>query len=407
MRDSKEVEKKPKLDKFMSFSETNTLEPVERLKGLFINANVIYYPQIKSRFPELDDEQLLKQLSNVAVCIRGLWISQSHLLYMDRPFDARQYLLGMFLQSETISRKMFADVVRLPYDMVQNLLLEIAVLDQETRTWSLKLPSDEEFMERALDSFSSKQKTTVVQKQIPHRQSAPKTQPSTESKMIYPLTGKDSSSQAQNLIKEIFKTRGVVSRDEIHSIFEAQQKRSNQPPGLTVDDKASKIQTVTSEEIDKIIDGLSIPFINDYLVLKSSGNDLLDAFRITTMKYFMEKTKVKKAEMMTLWQNEVGSPPVGWLQGSETEPSTGGLHEELEARAISHVSLMDFQLDGGVELSTTNLNEQFRIHEGIKVFKFSDDQDLPLLVIQPLEGEDPNAQSLKLMPRTAMPPSDR
>ena len=90
-----------------------------------------------------------------------------------------------------------------------------------------------------------------------------------------------------------------------------------------------------------------------------------------------------------------GSPAIGWVQTSESEPSKGGFvspRDLQDARIASEISLLDFTLDGGVEVKPESaIDSEWMIQEkkekdGVfsRVVKFKsleDGLELPVICI--------------------------
>lgn len=120
-----------------------------------------------------------------------------------------------------------------------------------------------------------------------------------------------------------------------------------------------------------------------------------------------------------------GSPSVGWVQTSESEPSKGGFtfpQDLQDARIASEISLLDFTLDGGVEVEdeenqmdrsdSMKINVQEKREKdgvAIRVVKFDSLEsglELPVICISGDESVDVGLDSsiLSRIPQTSLPP---
>ncbi|KAJ3336273.1 hypothetical protein HDU91_001836, partial [Kappamyces sp. JEL0680] len=113
------------------------------------------------------------------------------------------------------------------------------------------------------------------------------------------------------------------------------------------------------------------------------------------------------------------SPPVGWIQGAESEPSKGGIMDlDREAQLVaSTISLLDFQLDGGTAMGFGSETEPEKPADRppTQVVKFDSLEagvELPVICIHTSEedlsaegvGSSGDASKRIRIPQTHLPP---
>lgn len=153
--DEKVVEKvKPGL----SLNQLEKFSLKDRITGILMNCHLITMGQLEEVLNRsVSVSELLKILQLVAVCIRGIWIIDSGIIYDKRVKDARNLLLYLFLQMESVDRSGFNQVANLPLEMSKGLFSEIAVLGKD-RKWRLKINPDTEFVKENQELMQSQQK---------------------------------------------------------------------------------------------------------------------------------------------------------------------------------------------------------------------------------------------------------
>lgn len=138
------------------------------VKDCLMNAKIVNFEEIHRHINDklglnnhgISNKDVLDSLTDNGVLVQGVWAIKSEILYGDQQKDrtpvtgisiklyiaARDFLLWLFTKRRHVSRVEYAKRVRIPdYDMKQ-LFNELAVLDKETRTWELVLPTDERFI---------------------------------------------------------------------------------------------------------------------------------------------------------------------------------------------------------------------------------------------------------------------
>ncbi|KAJ3180708.1 DNA-directed RNA polymerase III subunit RPC5 [Geranomyces variabilis] len=140
------------LKKGLTLTHIALLPLGDKLKALLMNANIAKFSTIVdvlSRGATLDEDKLLPALRDAAVLVRGAWIVRSELMYVGHALEARRWLLYMFQQNRHVSRRAFAELVRIPGPMATSMLSEIAMLEPEG--WTLKVLPDDVFLSQFRD----------------------------------------------------------------------------------------------------------------------------------------------------------------------------------------------------------------------------------------------------------------
>lgn len=134
----------------LTLNDMENMELKNKVLGVLANAHIVsmdFLTDFLSFEGVLQD--LITALEQVAYCIRGNWILQSHYLYSHtRILNARNHLLYLFACSESVNRMEFNQVAKLPLDLSKFLFEEMAVLDKSRNAWTLKLPSQTDFIKR-------------------------------------------------------------------------------------------------------------------------------------------------------------------------------------------------------------------------------------------------------------------
>lgn len=135
-----------KVKKGLSMNQLEKFTLKDRLIGIFMNCHLITVAQLDNMLNRsIPASELLKVLPLVAVCIRGIWIIDSGIIYEGRVKDARNFLLYLFQQKDHVERSGFNQVARLPLEMSKGLFEEIATLNKD-RKWKLKIHPDPAFV---------------------------------------------------------------------------------------------------------------------------------------------------------------------------------------------------------------------------------------------------------------------
>ncbi|KAJ3273245.1 hypothetical protein HDV01_004603 [Terramyces sp. JEL0728] len=289
----------------MAFNQTAGFTLHERLLALLLNAHAIGFSSIEELF-DCDPIDLISMLEQVAVVIRGIWIIKSRFLYKDRPLAARNYLLGQFLQNESVMRSEFAQVCKLPNAMSQNMFREIAVLGEDRR-WILKVPEEQDFS--VVYSEVAERNATNIQSdadislgQMTGAAVKPTQKVTAKTKVInspakFKIEGSNLQDRVDSLIKQIL-SGGATGITRIIELFNQQ-----------IDLPKSKLASVTEDLIKQQIQSLCITIKDDIVVLKRSGNELQDQFRYTAIAMFRQKDVLKKQELNQKWKEEYGTQP--------------------------------------------------------------------------------------------------
>lgn len=147
----KDIKGKLKITTSLSRADVaeGTLE--DKVKAILATAQVSSFSRIYEFLKDdgnVSEVDIVLELEKCAVLVNGVWVLKSEYLYIDRPAHARQYLLGMFLLNGTVNRLEFSKSVLLPVSMIGNMMLEVAVLNYETKKWKLKIEKEDYFVNK-------------------------------------------------------------------------------------------------------------------------------------------------------------------------------------------------------------------------------------------------------------------
>lgn len=130
----------------LSLNQLEKFSLKDRITGILMNSQTITIGQLDDALSgSVPIPDILNILSSIAVCIRGIWILESGMVYQDRVKDARNFLLYLFLQKEYVERSGFNEVANLPLPMSKGLFSEIAILGKDKK-WKLKIHPDLDFV---------------------------------------------------------------------------------------------------------------------------------------------------------------------------------------------------------------------------------------------------------------------
>ncbi|KAJ3384107.1 DNA-directed RNA polymerase III subunit RPC5 [Entophlyctis sp. JEL0112] len=96
------------------------------LRAIMLHAHVIQFSTLQTltnyRFTA---EEMIPELTKIAVLLRGVWVVRSELLYSGRIAEARRLLLMQLLRNRLTSRWEVNKLARLPHPIITNLFVEI------------------------------------------------------------------------------------------------------------------------------------------------------------------------------------------------------------------------------------------------------------------------------------------
>ncbi|XP_050683540.1 DNA-directed RNA polymerase III subunit RPC5 [Leptidea sinapis] len=126
----------------------------DRIKELLISANLMSFAEILEALggaPNVADSSVVSALNSSSCCVRGLWTPRSDNLYTRAApvppalmCAARDHVLYLFTQHAYVDRRKITASVRLPPDVVLEILKPIAKLNPNTG-WELLIPPDVSF----------------------------------------------------------------------------------------------------------------------------------------------------------------------------------------------------------------------------------------------------------------------
>ncbi|KAJ3107972.1 hypothetical protein HDU97_002552 [Phlyctochytrium planicorne] len=295
-----------------------------KLKAVFLKAQALQYSQIKE-FVEASDPELLAELENLCVLLRGIWIIRSEFLYSEQVADARRIIIHLFSKSTSgiINRKDFNEIAMLPHIMATNLIAELAYY-VEGQGWKLKTDEDLAFCRKYPDMVARhlviieneaelatsdireepREKLELAPPLLLPKPAPPQpvSKPSTSTtapspkKMILSLGPESVTKQVETLIRTALHDHGVASGDYLlKSVLSAFVKSGLGDKQLSPDLINSRIEDCCTS-------------LHGVYVLKKL-NSSVDEFRTPIIQLFATKASVKKSDVTAACQAAVGKNP--------------------------------------------------------------------------------------------------
>ncbi|XP_077528169.1 DNA-directed RNA polymerase III subunit RPC5-like [Haemaphysalis longicornis] len=135
----------------------NSLTLLDQIQAIFLKANVVNLAELMTMLPPQGDMlDVLRQLTKVAILVRGCWVVKSDVLYPKGTLSprtgvpaeiicrARDYLMYLFTQWSHVSKGMFSNALKLPGDEIEALLSGMA--KPMPGGWEFVLPCDTDFI---------------------------------------------------------------------------------------------------------------------------------------------------------------------------------------------------------------------------------------------------------------------
>ncbi|KAL0278358.1 UNVERIFIED_CONTAM: hypothetical protein PYX00_000196 [Menopon gallinae] len=130
---------------------------VERVKKFLQNARLIQFSQLTTLLGGSSEVQdYLKAVQQVAVLVQGCWVVQSDIVYNKEVFPggvpgslmkrSRDYILYLFTKSRTVTRQKIQETVKLPSELIKQILEELSQLVPESNDWEFLLAADLDFI---------------------------------------------------------------------------------------------------------------------------------------------------------------------------------------------------------------------------------------------------------------------
>ncbi|XP_058126362.1 DNA-directed RNA polymerase III subunit RPC5 [Anopheles ziemanni] len=149
----------------------NELPLLEQLKVILTDAKVVTFQQILRLISDrtVPAEKVLRLLPQVGWLIRGNWVVQSEYIYpegsvsgtngvsAEQMCKARDYILYRFTKCDKLERHHLTSITQLPMEEIREILCSIAKLNAATRTWSMLLPPNDNFLSVDEQEISDRQ----------------------------------------------------------------------------------------------------------------------------------------------------------------------------------------------------------------------------------------------------------
>jgi len=274
----------------------------DQIKNILINAQVVTFTKLVHLLrakEHIEDYQIIDELENVAILIRGRWVVKSELVSKDGSIiAARDYLLMLFSRREFVTRKDLCDETNLTPEEARELFVKVSDINHRDRAWYLKKEPDEEFLTRyqaVVDKYDRyfTDRESLIKKKVKEYKT-----PAT--KIVYPenfRVGKDGKEQLHFFLHNLFNKYGVCSMQLIkqHLVQELESKESNLLGQINLD-----------KELPLELNSIAVSLHNSF-VLKSSGDPNIDKYRNVVIDLFKNKLGLKKEEIQGAVKSVVGS----------------------------------------------------------------------------------------------------
>ncbi|KAI8930341.1 Sin-like protein conserved region-domain-containing protein [Entophlyctis helioformis] len=320
-----EAMRRPVAKMGMSLAAMNKLPVVERIKAFLVNAHVVQFgPMYEAIGQGIPEAEFIQALKEVAFLIRGVWVGRSDLLYTGRPYDARRYLLMLFLEHEYVQRSVFAETSHMPPIMALNMLGEIADFHSGLG-WQFKVPADEDFVakhpalvaqqaaavradgEGAMQAMKPLDRIKNRRQSQASREAAAAAAAAAAGSKANRLDGAvidtkaSAAAQTTELLKRLFTFDSVYSKDYLVKSILSHKRREK---SLSRDISEATIMASVAANCEQI---------NDVFVLKLTGDAKQDEFRPIVIELFKKQAAVKKVDLMEQFTKVLGKQPASTL----------------------------------------------------------------------------------------------
>lgn len=164
----------------LPFYQTSSLSLRDQIRSILCSSKVISFNKCvqllnlnieKNRFKQstqtdLDLELVLKYLQQFGQLVRGNWVVKSEIIYpknfnrntsdinsipianisSDVLCKARDYVLFKFTKQESLSRLELIEQIRVPPNVIKEILIQFSNFNKQTRSWDFIYPIDENFL---------------------------------------------------------------------------------------------------------------------------------------------------------------------------------------------------------------------------------------------------------------------
>lgn len=179
-----QTESAPKIDLLntLPFYQTSTLPLKDQIRSILCSSKVLSFNKCihllnlnleknrqtqQSDQSSLDLELVLRYLQQLAQLVQGNWVVKSEIIYpksfnsgssfdansipftnisIDMLCKARDYVLYKFTKHESLSRLELIEQIRVPPDVISEILVQFSNFNKQTRSWDFVYPRDDEFI---------------------------------------------------------------------------------------------------------------------------------------------------------------------------------------------------------------------------------------------------------------------
>lgn len=134
------------------------------VKNCLLKAKLVSFEEVYQMVDQLDrTKDILDTLADLAILVQGNWVVKSEVLYGDSSerdcsdvtgisirlfIAARDYLMWLFQQDRYVSRLSFTRAVKIPDEDALELMNQLGTLDECSKKWEFKLPTDKSFIDK-------------------------------------------------------------------------------------------------------------------------------------------------------------------------------------------------------------------------------------------------------------------
>ncbi|XP_057311947.1 DNA-directed RNA polymerase III subunit RPC5-like [Hydractinia symbiolongicarpus] len=151
----------------LSLLKLKNMELTDQIKALLITAKVLQFTQLCTLLGGgLDENVVLKGLTQYALLVQGCWVVKSEVLYpresksqvsglaAEKLWPSRDYLMFCFNRKRVLSRKEVSSTTRLPTEEMREVLEQIG-RQRPAQGWEFMLNTDVDFVQKHPDVSAS------------------------------------------------------------------------------------------------------------------------------------------------------------------------------------------------------------------------------------------------------------
>ena len=240
----------------------------------------------RARYSETD---VLAQLDQCALCIKGVWVVLSHLSpHRPQMWDTRDALLVLLQAGRDVTVQLLSGIGALPKDDIEDILRHVCSLDLLSNTWKLKLKEDVEFVAARPEVL--KRHELVV------------------NAMIHRLRVKKERAQSGAPTAHAPST---FSADEMHAMTDLARARLADAGALTTDELRQTLQAQTRDHFVseaatlEVLRHLQAVPLRERWALQTKGAEV-DPLRHALIAMYRERDALTKPEILASFNAALG-----------------------------------------------------------------------------------------------------